>query len=192
MDPVVGGALLKLGADAFLVAVRAAWNYRHAAGGAEKRQEAELQEAYEFALRLMASLLFETRANLERVRYIVDHAKQGISFGVFDFSVSDALMPDFCRVVTTPQILEECRSILAAIKRIDFFQRMAPINQNLYGPGIGFAKDCLEKGSVERFNGLVEYANRVAAMVFPEWNSVGGGFLPDRIDLAAPIDHGLI
>jgi hypothetical protein len=192
MEAIFVGVLSKVSADAFLGAVKAAWRYRK--GGSDSA-ERDVAEAYELGLRLLGSLLFETRANVERVRLMVQHsATNSVTFGMFDFSITDALLPDLCRVVTTPQVLESCRVVLAMIRRVDVYQRGGPRDVSQYGMAIQFAKDALAKDLVARFNELVDYGMRVAAEVF-QTNALPDGWsglFPARIDPRAQIDHSIL
>lgn len=195
VNEMIGAALAKLSADAFLSAVKAAWSYRQGGAAKIEQRQAELTEAYELALRLLGSVLFETRANIERVRMMVEKASQNqTSVGILDFTVSEALMPEFCRIVTTPHVLESCRTILAMLKRVDFFQRGAVHNQNLYRRGAAYADDCMDKQIIERFNALLQYAQKVAAAVFEsgDGDAHRGILFPAPIAPQSPIDGALL
>src|SRR5882762_7987379 len=100
MDPITV-ALTSLGAKEILEGIRSAAMYWRARGAGAEAAEAELQEGYELAIRLWGSLLFECRANLERLKLMAEGARKNppfLYFAPFDFGVSDALLADFCRV----------------------------------------------------------------------------------------------
>jgi hypothetical protein len=195
MPDLLLAALGKLTADGFKAVVRGAIKYATHGAEAARARDADLTDAYEVALRLMGSLLYETRSNVERVRWIQEYSLEGgVSFAPFDFTVSDALMPELCKMVPTPEVLENCRLVLAALRRVDFFQRAASNDPAQYAPAIGFAQDALEKGIVDRFNGLLDLCNRLAPSVFqrPDWDTSDSGLFPARIDPSAKVDHSLI
>lgn len=194
MDAVTT-ALTSLTVEGFKAVVKGAWSLRQTTKANAASQHRDLQDAYEIALRLMGSLLFEAKANIERVRVIVEKKNDGVTFGVFDFTVSDALMPDLCRVVPSPPVLESVRSILAAIRRVDFFQRLGGAGDlSKYGLAIAFADDAINKGIIERFNALVKFGNRLAGAVFEvsEFAAGGGLLFPEKIIPTAKIDHSLL
>jgi len=179
---------------------------------ADAKESADDQQATcELAVHLLGSVLFECKANVERARWMATETA-GSGYGPFDFTLSDALMSDLCRVAPSPGLLEHCRSILAALKRIDFFQRAAaqadmrpPDTKDICAPGTrlhrspqeklylrahGFARDAIEKRLVERFNYLLEVASAIIAEVFKGRDSTN--LVPGRIDPKSKIDHSLI
>jgi hypothetical protein len=194
MDPAAIDLLAKVSVELFLRSIRAAWNYHNAADDAVKATKDRVQETYELALRLMGSLLFETRANVERVRFIADHAgKNTVTYGVFDFSVSSALLPDLCRVAPAPVVLEKCRSLLAVIRRVDFYQREAAGVDTVKAiRAIAFANDAMGKDVVGRFNELVDFGNRVAAEALGDSSAISKQLFPERIDPASKVDHSML
>jgi hypothetical protein len=192
--------------NAVIKAIELGWSRAREGTRSEQEARGELRNAQELALHYWGCLLYEMRAGCERVRYMVEAAAQGITFGVFDFSVSDAVMSDFCRVAPSPRLLESFQSVLAALKRVDFFQRAAVhevVNvsgaaledeHGTYRKGLGFALDAARKDIYGRFNGLVRLGNLVGESVYGKENWAGdaSGLLPDEINTSAPIDHGRI
>lgn len=186
--------------------IELAWKWRTARREDQATRE-ELQNAYELGARLSGSVLFELRHNVERVRYLVECARSNqFPLSPFDLTVSDAIMPRLCEVVPTPKMLGEFHFALSAIRRVDFFQRLAaqprvPDRENPLPSrvpesaqrAISFAQDALKKGLVERFNLLRAVTAGIGEAGLPDsWVAVEPQFIPDRIDLTAAIDHGLL
>jgi hypothetical protein len=205
MDPFVGTAIAQLAATGVLEAIKGAFISRAASRVEARGRDDELQRTYELATRLLGSLLFETRANIERVRLMRD----GVNYGPFDFAVSDALMPELCHVAPSPAFLEQCRSVLAMLKRVDFFQRAAAhavmdspagsisrfvgsAQDRLYARGKAFADDAMSKKQnlIARYNLLVKLGSELAGEVFKEGGTVN--LLPGYIDPDSPIDQELV
>jgi hypothetical protein len=188
--------LVSLTIDGLKYAVKQSLESRKAA----RADRAELQEGYELALRLLGVLLYECHENVEYVR-LMGSPKGNLNYAPLHFMVSDAVVSELCRVAPNPALLEACRAVLAALKRVDFFQRegaRASIEKRkqpdgsvesdqdrIYGIAWGFADDALNRGRLlERFNFLVKYGNETAATIFEasEWKDGGTGLFPDRID----------
>jgi hypothetical protein len=122
-------------------------------------------------LDLWGAILFETRENCERARLMVEKAKHdGYLFGTFTFQVTDAVLPEFCRLAPAPRILVGTTRLLGRLRRIDVFQRAAPntdgFSVEAAGPqhkvALGFAQDFLSKGGVQEFNDILAIAQAVA------------------------------
>jgi len=92
------------------------WTWRQGRVSSDKDSAAAARSGYELALHLWGSLLFEMQAGCERIRWMAEEDQ--LAFGTFDFSVSDALMPDFCRLVPSPALLSQFQSVLAALSAL--------------------------------------------------------------------------
>ena len=126
MDAPVVGSLLTVTANAVLKAIEFGWTAHREQNAEATARDAELKARVKLALHYWGCLLWEMRSSCERIRYMAEQATHGgTPFGVFDFTVSDAVMPDFCRVAPSPRLLASFQGILAAAKRVDFFQRAA-------------------------------------------------------------------
>jgi hypothetical protein len=199
--------LAGLATQGALKAIELAWNSFRDRRAGEDEARAGLRASQELALHYWGCLLHDLKPGCERVRYIIETSQaRGVSLGPFDFTISDALMPDFCRVVPSPPLLAEFRNIISALKRVDFFQRAAvaqgiprldeaPLaDNNVYFAAAGFAVDAGKKGIVQRFNKLVTIGHGIGKAVYGSdaWGGEPTGILPKEIDLSAPIDHSII
>jgi hypothetical protein len=119
-------------------------------------------------------------------------------------------MPGLCEVLPTPAVLSQFHTCLAAVRRVDFFQRTgvsAPlVARNIPKEGtllheddrglqraVGFAQDALEKGLLVRFNGLLDVVAGIGeAALGAAWGPARDLYLPTRIDPEAEIDHALL
>jgi hypothetical protein len=115
-------------------------------------------------------------------------------------------MPRLCEVMPTPRLLGEFHLALAAIRRVDFYQRIAaqprppvtvdslPFTYDEAGAYVfTFAHDAITKGIIDRFNGLREVVAGVgAAALGSAWESQAENFLPPALDENAEVDHGLL
>lgn len=184
-----------------------AWKWHSAKGAAVALAENELSSAYEYAARLAGSVLFELRFNVERIRLVVEKATDGeFPLAPFDFTVSEAVMPRLCEVAPTPKLLSEFQLALAAVRRVDFFQRFAAAPQTPIPDAylrltlgsesahhaVSFARDALAKGLVDRFNLLRDVTAGIGAAGLPSWDAVEATFLPGRVDIDAAIDHSML
>ena len=198
------------GVSAVVKAIDLASRWRGGSKAADELQ-ASAREAQELALRQWGCLLFEMRRNLERIRFMVQQSEdKKVSYAPFDLTVSEALMPDFCRIVPSPALLSEIQGVLAAIKRVDFYQRTgataAPLNISQieeytiladdirgFRKANAFARDAVSKNVYDRFNRLHALANEVGKQLYgDEWDGEATYTLPSRLDTAADIRHDLL
>jgi hypothetical protein len=211
MEAPIVGSLLTVTTNAVLKAIEFGWTAHRGNRTNKAEYEAELKAREKLALHYWGCLLWELRSSCERLRYMSEQAPAGgTSFGFFDFTVSDAVMPDFCRVVPSPRLLASFQSILAAVKRVDFFQRAAARDEavpaskatlggaamatySAYDKGKGFATDAMNKGVVGRFNELVRLGHEVGKAAYDDcWAGDGSNLFPMEIDATKPIDHSLL
>jgi hypothetical protein len=207
LDPMSAAnvlATLKLAKDG----IELAWKHRRGVALAGKEQQAELERAYELATRVAGAILFELRSSTERLRLFVELGKkEAVPLSPFDFSISDRRIGELAEILPQPAIVDEFRVILAAAKRVDFFQRLAnasppvaepndggpSLRDILFGNAIAFANDAIEKKVVERFNRLVEVVDGIGQAACGEgWPAVRDGFVPKPIDPSLPVDHNII
>lgn len=204
MPILEAGALIGLAKQG----IELAWKWKSDRNRAEEASQEELRSAYEYGTRLSGSVLFELRANIERLRFVVqEDPERRFPLAPFDFAVSDAVMPRLCDVVAAPRVLGEFHLALSAVRRVDFFQRIAvqPRAPNpdafsdfasaasVAAPPVAFARDALQKGIVERFNLLREVTAGMGKAAHGDaWAGVEDDFLPRPIDPGAPVDHSLI
>ena len=187
-----------IGANAVLKAIDLGVSYFRARSDSSSAKDGKNKERRELALHLWGCLLMEMKMGCERVRFMAKEAEENIRpFAPFDFSVSDAILREFAVVVPSPFVLQRFQSILAALKRVDFFQRIAahdPGNLGLYGKGSAFACDAISKNIVGRFNDLVRLGHHVARATYGEqnWGGDAANIFPTEIDPSSPIDHSLI
>jgi hypothetical protein len=182
-------------------AVVGAWKYRRGTTQLEHDAQTEHDAVLAHAVRVMGSILFEMRSNVERVRFMAVIAEEDrATAGAFDFAVSDALLGELCRVAPAPQVIQEYRLCLSALRRIDELQRAAlqpasSVAQALArrSEAIAFVRDALDKNLLERFNRLHAIAAGVGNAAHGDaWSTIEASYLPDAIDAGAAIDHTLI
>lgn len=192
-----------IGEGAILKGIELAWKHRQDSRSSRAKSEQTIRDAQELALRLWGSLMFETRANLDRIALIfAPLGERGDNrFAPMNFDVSDALMTDFCKVAPTPWLLEECRLLIAGVKRVDFYARTAAAlprippstdvagrivgafaDSSRYTPIISNARECVSSKLFDRFNALLELAHAVGRSVFGDGWAEGANMLPDRIE----------
>jgi hypothetical protein len=199
MDGTVIGIL----ANGVMKAIELAVKARRGRNLDEATANEELRKSEELALHYWGCVLWEMRAGCELVRHM-NQASPNIAFTALDFSISDAIMPDFCRVVPSPPVLGRFQNILSALRRVDFFQRVAASRSlsredmlsetSPYGQALGFAQDAHKKDIYGRFNSLVSVGHNIGRAVYGEGNWGGDSveFFPNKVDTEAPIDHSLI
>lgn len=188
--PVLTGAITTGVINTFLKVAELTWQARRAAK--EKPKKADARDAHQLALQLTGSVLFETRSNIERIRLIDLHGKtNGITFGVFDLSITDAVLPELCRVAPAPVILERIRRVVAMVRRVDHYQRLGYHNIDNFSKARAFAGDAIDKGIVERFNELVRFGS-LATQQALKGDAAALGFFPTELDVNVPIDHSLL
>jgi hypothetical protein len=207
LDPVS----ITLMGNGVIKAIELGWQAFRSRRTGESDASGELRRTQELALHYWGCLLHEMRAGCERVRFIVEAAdRRSHAYAPFDFTVSDALMPDFCRVVPSPPVLARFQRILAAQKRIDFFQRVAaqatPLILGGRDPQIlthaedwaseraqQLARDAIGKDVCGRFNTLVQVGHSVGRSVYEsDWAGDAGDSFPAEIAANDPINHDLI
>jgi hypothetical protein len=153
--------------------------------------------ANEVVVNLWGSLLFEMRDGCEFVRKLVHNRRTGLlSYAMLSFQVSDAIFPEFCRLVPAPAVLAPTARLLAELREIDHFQRAArPARDHLlagadplYDTAIAFGQAFLERGGVNTFNDILAAADAFARAVYEkEPNEKLHYLLPKPIDPAAQI-----
>jgi hypothetical protein len=165
-----------------------------------KVEDPALDDRYELALRLLGVLLYELRENLEFARR---HGGGAWTYGTMYFGVSDGVLAELCRVAPHPPLVEACRKIIAALKRVDFYLRLAPTlsadradkdlspREEAYRTGAGFAWHAVQVDKdnlITLFNDLVKYGNVLAADVYkaPDWADGGMRLFPAVIDPESP------
>jgi len=170
------------------------------------RRKAKRREKQEQGLRMLGSVLFGLRMNLERARLIASREDQ-IFYAPCNLSVSNGVMPRLSEVVHVPPILNALQVLLSGVERIDFFQRQAAQKEYVnadgqrviggvvdHGKAKGFAEDLIGKGHIDIFNRLVVLANDAGLELFgeKEWKDVGPCLVPEQIDVRGEIDHSLL
>jgi hypothetical protein len=153
-------------------------------------------------LGLWGAMLFESPENCERVRLMVERAKTtGPLYGTLTFQVTDAVLPEFCRLAPAPRILVQTGRLLGRLRRVDDFQRAAANapgftaekgeSRNLVA--LGFAQDLVRKGGIQEFNEILAVAEEVARVVYEkEPHEKVSYLLPDPIDESVPPDESLL
>lgn len=190
-DPgsAVVGAIAASVVKGFIEGAKLAWKYRKGA----PVDDDDTRSGPELALRLAGTLLFETRANIERIRLITEYAQNnGTTYGVFDLSVTDAVLAELCRVAPSPLVIERLRHVVAMVRRVDHYQRLGHSNLDSYAKAIAFADDAIKKGVIDRFNELVDFGNAATAAAFDVPDVAALGFFPDKIDPTAKVDHAIL
>lgn len=179
------------------------YELKRGATSTKDQVSAETKTAHEITLNMWGSLLFEMKVNCERARLL---ATSGAKYAPFDFTVSDALMPDFCRAVPTPFLLSRFQFVLAALKRIDFFQRAAgqfrvtvasdgslldDEPMGLYIRATNFANDAVNRtGLIKRFNDLIKLGHLYGKEVHgSDWAGDAARIFPAETDEEAAIDQ---
>jgi hypothetical protein len=207
LDPITAVSLPVV-LDLAKSGIELAWKRHRAADLARAEEQSELQKAYEAAARVAGTILFELRSNTQRLRLFVELAeKNAVPLSPFDFSISEARIGELAEILPSPALVEEFRVILAAARRVDFFQRLAnaapvvddpekeakSLRNILFGNAIAFADDAIKKKVVERFNRLVEIVEGIGQAALGDgWPAVRDVFVPKPIDPAGPVDHWVI
>ena len=179
------GAVLEVTVEQVMKAVEATWASRP---NARLRREAKLMtQSYENVLHIWGSLLYEGRSNIERMRLIFERG----NWGPCSLHVTNALFPEFCLLAPQPRLVESFRIVVAASKRVDFFQRQGASKDDLYERGRAFAADAINRIRLpDHFNALVDLGDAFGREVWEEaWVPQN---MPPKIDLTKAIDHSVL
>jgi len=198
LDPVSVSVLGSLTVNGIIEAIKLAAQAYSAHADSEIREE----QAVGFALRLWGSVHHESRRNIERIRHIVEQNPKGtiksFTAAPFDFSVSNAVLPDLCRFAPNPKLLDEITGVISAIRRVSYYhERTAALYNGTIDHVVmlpflnGFAHDAIEKGIVQRFNRMNALGRDTGNVKFADRWTPDACFPPD-IDPSARIDHSLI
>lgn len=154
---------------------------------------------------VFGSILFEMRVNVQRARHLVqrwDEAKEA-KYITMSFTVTDAQLPEMCKLLPSSTILYLMNSVNSHLKVIDMYHRPAVMEIDpqypdlgrkewrLYGKALAFARDLKDRGYLERFNSLVQIANGLGKEAYgKEWDTgdtLQVATIPDEIDINAPV-----
>jgi hypothetical protein len=188
-------ALLELigGTNGFLNVVKNARDLR-AGGGPAPSDTA----TFDTVFNLWGAILFETRSGCEQARFMVEQAVRSppfVTFSPFSFQVIDSVLPEFFRAAPAPRMLLATTTLIARLRRIDHFQRLARPCERwedldyCYRAALGFAQDFVGKGGIDAFNDIVDTAvENARAHYGREPQEKMGSLFPARIDPRVPVE----
>jgi hypothetical protein len=154
---------------------------------------------------LYGAILFESRANLERVRLLTE----GTFYLTLHFELTDAALPELLRLAPVPALAGELAHVLGQLRRVGLYQQSAIAqpaaflnargerefvrDETLFHRAGAFARDARDKGLVDRFNRLIRVGSEVGGIVFGDlWNDRRPSTLPAEVDPAQPTDHSMV
>jgi hypothetical protein len=153
---------------------------------------------------LWGAMLYETRANCERARLMLERQKKNqLLWAPFTFDVTDAVLPEFFRLAPSPLLTNATTRLVARLRRVDFFQRRGMPGEPTftdwkevdpsYRAALGFAHDFMNKGGPAEFNDIVATATEIARSYWKrDANEPMTHLFPAPIDVESAVDDKLL